>query len=623
VSARPRGLARAVSGAILFREASRAARRWQTYALRTGFSAALLAMVLAAIWAVTNVQRLAFDPANLGQLGRGMFVGFAVVQVLLATLIAPFAVSQAIIEERDEHTMDLLALTRLTPRQILGAKVTSRVITLLTVIAGALPVLGVVVSLGGVSVVEVVSVTVHAMLTVALLGMLGGFFALFTRSPVVATMAALGYATWAYLGMPLLYGLLVFDWRAFAHFSPLLGTTATDWWALLPVLSYAPVLAVTFVLGTRLFGLRIGRAALRRYFEGDVWGATGIAWLWALLGVALLLVIPPAAAATWFAGIQKLSNPGGGGLPGWLLLAVGGAGRVVVWTWCVGLLVGLTWLYLRMGMDLVMMADDLVSGDSSRRKREARGGALRVWGNPVAWRAIRPAAWKVILPAVTTWLLVLLAVFQTGFWVVPGGLLGVGILNALAALVMTLWLAAAAIEAERRAGTLEILLTTTMATHRIVLGKLLGIAAPSFTMLALSYPMIFLGVPHLHLLFEGGERTMAFAFAAATLGCLWLTALWVAVIAVAMALAMRLRNPRAAHPASLGLLGLSLAIPPAIAAVLGPQSWVALPFRLAVPVFVARPTLWEIGLSTLGLAGLALVLLAWMALRLRAWSQHA
>ena len=605
---------RGASASILYRDAARASRRWQTYALRMGFSAALLAMVLATIWAIPRVPQLS-DPSDLGRIGRGMFVAFAVVQVLLATLIAPFATSQAIIEEREDATMDLLALTYLSPGQILGAKVTSRVLTLLTVILGALPVLGMVVSLGGVSVVEVIAVTSHAMLTVVLLGMLGAFFALFTRSPVLATLASVGYAATAYLVMPLVYGLLVLDWRAFAQFSPLMGTTAQNWWALLPILSYMPVVILTFVLGARLFALRIARARLMAYFDRSMWGVWPIAILWGIVGLLLIIVVPPAVGGAAFAMAD--ANATTPVLPWYGRFAVMGVSRTVLWVWCVLLLIGGTWLYLRVGMDMVMMGDDLLAGRSSRRDRVKRGKDVRVWGNPVLWRAIRPSAWKIILPAVTMWFLVLLGVFQTGLWIIPGGLLTIGGLNAAAALVLTLWLAAGAIDAERRAGTLQILLTTTLSTWRVVFGKFMGIAAPSFPLLAISYPLILLGVPHLQLVLDANSLPMSMVVGA--LACVWITAVWLLTIALTMFLAMRLRNPRAAQPLALGFMGSALFFPPVVAMVLTPYPWLGVPFRLMVPVLVSRPTWWETSLSTLAWGSIAVVLLLWMAARLRRW----
>ncbi|MFT6159495.1 MAG: ABC-type transport system involved in multi-copper enzyme maturation permease subunit [Myxococcota bacterium] len=605
---------RGVSAAILYRDAARASRRWQTYALRTAFSAALLAMVLASIWAVTNVSQVAFDPSELGELGRYMFVAFAVIQVLLATLIAPFAVSQAIIEEREDATMDLLALTYLSPKQILGAKVTGRVLTLLTVILGALPVLGMVVSLGGVSVVEVIAVTSHAMLTVVLLGMLGGFFALFTRSPVLATLASIGYAVTAYLLMPLLYGLLVMDWRAFAHFSPLLGTTAQNWWAMLPILSYMPVVAVTFVLGARLFALRIARAQLRAYLSRELWGVWPIGILWAVIVITMMVILPPAVGGAWFAAVSSTAT---NGLPWYANMAIMGVSRSIVWVWCVMVLVGCTWLYLRVGMDLVMMGDDLLSGRTSQAERKRRGKTVHVWNNPVMWRSIRPSAWKVILPAVTMWFLALLGVFQTGFWIVPGGLLTIGALNAAAAFVLTLWMASSAIDVERRSGTLQILLTTTLPSWRIISGKFAGIAAPSFTLLAVSFPLIIVGVPHLQLVTRG--RSMESAMVVAFLACFWVIAQWMWVIAMTLFLAMRLHNPRAAQPVALGFMSATLFIPPVICLLLTPYPWLSIPFRLVVPVLVATPTWWEVTLSASAWFSMAVMLLLFMALRLRKW----
>ena len=64
-----------VSSAVLLREAARTSRRWQTYAARLGFSGVLIGGLLMAIWAA--VAAPFSDPAQLGWLGRGLFVGVA------------------------------------------------------------------------------------------------------------------------------------------------------------------------------------------------------------------------------------------------------------------------------------------------------------------------------------------------------------------------------------------------------------------------------------------------------------------------------------------------------------------------------------------------------------------
>lgn len=606
-------MTRDVSAALLLRDASRASRRWQTYGARAAFSATLFGIVLATIWGVTHSDLV--DPADLGWAGRGIFVAFAVVQVLLAATFAPFAVARAIIEEREEDTLDVLILTRLQARQILLAKIAARILVLLTVILGALPVLGLVVSLGGVSIVEVVAITMHAVTAVLVLGAMGGFFAIFTRSPVVATLAALAYAVPAFALMPLLYAVLTGDWKGMAHFSPLLGTTARDWWSLLPLVSYLPVLGMVLLLGARFYELRVSHARLRRFFSTEAWSGRAVMWGTLALVTAAVTILPFASAASWIYSMRALGS--GASLATWEWLVLGPA-RVVVWAWCVGLLLLGSWLFLRIAMDMVMMADDLLGPRTGRAARDKR--PVVVWGNPVAWRELKGRSWAVTAPTIGMWLLMLLGIFQMGIWIIPGGLLGVGGLNAAAALVLTLWLATGTIERERRSGSLEILLTSTMGSFPILWGKTLGTAVPTLALLLLSLPMLVLGAPHLHVLFAGDSvEGYGLATLKGVLAFGWVGALWLLTLCGSTTLALALRNPRAAYGIGLVGLGLGLLVPATLAAFLRDAGWLSAPLRLLVPVLVTHPTIWEILLSTalLGLAALSLFVLS--CVKLRTW----
>ncbi|MEQ1508160.1 MAG: ABC transporter permease subunit, partial [Myxococcota bacterium] len=292
-----------ISGAILLREAARTSRRWQTYAARTVFSGALLGALLLGMWAAVNATRMSLvDASNLGWLGRGLFIGFSVTQVLLAIVIAPLTTASAVIEETDERTMEMLVLTPLRPGQILGGKVLSRILGLLTLVGGALPVMALVVNLGGVSGVEVLAVTAHTLTTVVLMAGLGAFFALFTKSPALAMMASASYAVPFFGILPLTYMIATGDPSDAPQFSVFAAGAARDPSALLSPLSYAPSVLVAFALATPLFQLRVSNADIRHAFSDDVWQTTR--WLVASGGwfAVACVTFPVATPLAWWTG---------------------------------------------------------------------------------------------------------------------------------------------------------------------------------------------------------------------------------------------------------------------------------------------------------------------------------
>ncbi len=612
----------AVSGAVLMREAARTSRRWQTYAARAAFSGTLMGVLLAGMWtAVQTANSGVVDAAHLGWAGRALFVGFSVTQLALAVILAPLMTATAIIEETEEGTMELLALTRLRPAQILGAKVMSRLLVLFTVVCGALPIMALVVNLGGVSTVEVVAVTVHTLTTLVLMGALGAFFALFTRSPTLSMMASACYGLPFFAMVPMAYVLCTGDIKDAAHLSPLAGSTVQDWSALVAPLSYLPALAVIAAITTPLFQLKVSNADFHHAFSEPVWRTA--AWVKGLLGwiAVSALTVPPAALACWTIEHSKntLIHP----VVDWSLqtLATG-------WLWAlftVAVAMG-TWVYLRLGMDVVDGIDGVFSRPTSATDRPR---AVNVGGNPVWWREARPRAWgSTAAPVFVTWSLVMLAVFQTGWWVLPGGLLATGVLNCAAALVLSVWMSTRAIAEERRRGTLEVLLVTTLPSWRILAGKVAGIALPTLPMVLLSLPLLVLGVPHLHALMwfgSGGGSSIAMGEWAlrGALAWLWFVPIWCLAITASLAVAMRIHRPRAAF--GVMVVGILAALtPPTLAGRLFPDLWlIAVPSRLVAPPLAGQAEWWQLAVSIPLIGGLALVMFAALTRWMRPWAGKA
>ncbi|NCG17667.1 MAG: hypothetical protein GWP91_01445, partial [Rhodobacterales bacterium] len=498
-----------LSSAVLWREAARTSRQWQTYAIRMGFSGAMISAMLAAVWVSVNAPGI--DHANLAWLGRGLFIGMATIQFGMALMLAPLLSASALIEEAESGTLDMLVLTKLTPSQIATAKVFSRVLMLLTVAFGAMPIMAAVVTLGGVSAVEVVTVSVHTGLGIVIAGAMGGLFSLFTRSPLLAMFAAAAYAIPCYLILPVMYAGLILDPSGFSHLSPLGGPVATGWAALLPIPAFIPVLWMIWHIGTDLFALRTSRAHIRRAFSGEVWHTRKAlvgAGIWAAVG---FILVPSAGSFVWVLTAAKSTGYG--------LIAVS---KILLWLWSTVGLWFATWMYLRLAVDIV----DAIDRTFATPTRKKKSNPLKIWSNPVAWRESRPRAWGAsAVPIQFTWLIGLLLLSQSTLWMIPGGLVALGFLNASAAVVLTLWLATWSIEAERRDQSLQVLLTTTMPAWKITIGKMLGIALPTLPLILLSLPMLALGTPYAHAVF-GSEDHVINAFGMGIAAWAWVVPTW-------------------------------------------------------------------------------------------------
>lgn len=579
------------NAAILLREAARTSRRWQTYAARTGFSGVLFAVLLLGVYGFMNAGA---DPADMGWMGRWIFIAFSTVMLLLATTLAPLITSAAIIEEIEDRTLEMLILSELTPAKILFGKVLSRILMLMTVVFGALPVLAMVVTLGGVAPFQVVAVVVHTLVAIVLMGVLGAFYGLFTRSPGLAMLASTTYAFVAFVLFPLGYTLLTAKPDHAAHFSLFAGPATTDWAALVSLLSYLPSLVVLSVIGTRLFELQVSNADLRHAFSADTWSTRQF---FIGCGVACLgvFVVGPASMVLYATRVSQAASP--------LAQAVTIVSATLVWAWSAGVMALLSWVLLRVGVDVVDALDAILGG---RDQRERERPDVAVWNNPVAWREARPAAWGANgLPLLVTWLLVLLGMLQMGWWMLPGGAVLMGVLNTLAALGLTVWLAARTVDQERRGDTFTVLLTTTLPSAQILLGKSLGVAVITLPVLLLSLPFFAFGIPYLEILdaydaVDFGGTTFVSGFVIGCLTWLWTLPLWLLLLASSVLIAMSVKRSRSGFAVALGTLVTLLGVPMLLGRLFENTAWIAVPCRLIAPPLAGGASWWMYLVSCLG-----------------------
>lgn len=562
-------IAKALQGgwAILLRDAARSARRWQTYAARTAFSAALLAFVVSAVSALASTEQI--DRADAARYARWVFLAVMAFQAFLATCIAPFLCASAVIEERREGTVETLVLTRLSSEQIHVAALIARLLLTATIILAALPVIALLQSLGGFSAVEALSGTVNALVAAAVLGAMGAFFGVFTRSPIVAAAAALGWAGIAFLGLPPVYMLLAWRVDAAAHVSPLFGHLAEDLSALGPALLYGPVAAGVAVLGARAFELRVSGAGLQRYFDGTLWhwrarGVAALVWLvW--MGVA----VPAGVVGVWVEA--------SGGSTGWWVPWVGVLGRLLVW-FGVALTVWLgTSLYLQAAMDVVMVVD--------RALAVGRGGVsgkrVRVWRYPVLWRELATGALTLGGPLLGVWFLLMYLLFQSGIWLVPGGLVAAAVAQGAAGTALGVRRATGSVERERREGTLPLLLLSGVSGPGFVFGKAMGGLVPAWAMTLAAWPLWLMGRPYVGVLVRG--RELEVEVFESLLACLWTLPVVSLAVVSAVGVALRVRRPQNALAVSAGVVGFLGVGAPALLLVTQAWPWLAHPLRLIVP----------------------------------------
>ncbi len=440
---------------IVGREAVRQSRRWQTWVLRFGLATLLMGVV------VTVLGDPPSDAAMMGQLGASLYAAYSTLMLCAVTLLAPVLVSFAVQEELDEGTFDLLTLSGLTASQVLWGKVGSRLLALLTVVAGGLPVLALVGTLGGVAPWQVVNGVLAEIAIAVTLGSIAGFFSLFLRNgPVWPTLAALTWAVPVWAMLPLVrIAVTASEQDALWQGVPFAGPWVDGPQGLLATIATIPVVVLVMRLALPVFRILLTDESTEEFglLSPDIWvleryrdwliGAAYVLFL-STIGVwVLVLAANPQNSSSWAVGLT------------W------------VWMVCVQCVLTPMMLLGAIGARRPLLA----IRDALLRRRTADPEDTHVWGDPVVWRELTGRPY-----AATRWL--------TGaagaVWLLEvGTLLYLDLSDrtirdvaaqAIGASVVAMPIIATLHQLEeRRARTLPVLRTTTMTAGRIVLAKLI------------------------------------------------------------------------------------------------------------------------------------------------------
>jgi hypothetical protein len=596
------------ASAVLFREASRTSRQWQTYASRCFFSGILLSILLTAIGVVVSDPDF-LDPAQMGKYGRVVFVIFAILQVILAIGLAPLIVSTAIIQERTSKQLELIGLTNIGPRSLFAGLVFSRLLLLYTIVLGALPVLALVVQLGGVSVIEIVVVFVHTLVACTILGAMGGVFGLFTQSSTLAILPTTFFALVVFIVVPTGYGMATANPWAISHLSPFMASQAKDWWSLLPVIAYLPVLHLLFEIGGGLFGNLLRGLDIRKAYSRDIWKPMRLLVLGGVLVISLPIVFG-AMMANIALQVNNTSNSSSALIGPMEDVILGACATTFLFVWVMGLLYVMTWIFLRIALDITDAFDRILFGRSRTRSRRS-GRRLRVWRNPVLWQeAGGGALLRFGAPLWMSWCLALLALVQTGLWIIPGSILFLAGINIMLAIGFTVWWSGERIRKDQRNGVLELLLTTTMPRRKIVSGKMMSGLAISAPLMFTAGILILLGVLQFEFfmnLFQNNRPLEDISWKLAHgLGVWgWSLGFWFFSASVGCYTAVRTANPRTSFVLAATLLCALVAIPAAVGNLL-PEDWI-LP---GLARFIAPGVIHSSGFHHLLIATVLAVLMA-------------
>ncbi len=215
---------------ILFREIVTTFRKYRTFAAHAIFLVVMAAVMFVLLPGVASVD----DPSQFPAMGREIYVWLAWLELVLIACAAPAAAAATITMEKERNTLDLLLITDLTRFEIGFGKFFSRLYNLFVMVMLSVPMLAILLTIGGISGEEVMQVIYQVLgLGVLALG-LGFFFSVVVRKSYTAIVMS-------YVVMAIYAGAA---WKLVD--SGVLGTRAA--------ISFSPIHDFAYVLDPRTFG---------------------------------------------------------------------------------------------------------------------------------------------------------------------------------------------------------------------------------------------------------------------------------------------------------------------------------------------------------------------------------
>ncbi|MEG0767340.1 MAG: ABC transporter permease [Clostridia bacterium] len=129
---------------------------------------------------------------TLGNLRAGIetYIYLSVMQFTLIVLVAPALTAGSIAGERERQTLDLLLCTRMGALRIVVGKLLSSLVFLLLLVVSSLPMMGIVLLFGGVTIGQVLRMLLLLSVTALACASIGIFCSAFFKRTVTATVVA-------------------------------------------------------------------------------------------------------------------------------------------------------------------------------------------------------------------------------------------------------------------------------------------------------------------------------------------------------------------------------------------------------------------------------------------------
>ena len=218
-------------GPVFQREVAIAPRRVGIYIARTAYVAVLLLLIFTA-WLVLYGTQKVQDIGDLARFGAILFQILAPLQLAWAAFFSAMLAAAAVAHEKDRRTLILLLLTNLSNSELVLGKLMASVLSVLVMLAAAVPLFMAAALLGGISYGQIAWTFAITLSTVLACGSLGSVLALWREKTFQAlALTVLVLVLWVAVGEIIAAGALGDNFGAIpCH---VLATGISPWRAIL------------------------------------------------------------------------------------------------------------------------------------------------------------------------------------------------------------------------------------------------------------------------------------------------------------------------------------------------------------------------------------------------------
>jgi len=222
-----------IFGPILAGELKAVVRRKRTFIIRMVYIGLCFLVVY------STAKNLTKSPSFMrSSIGIIIFTYFALTQIIMLLMLTPALASGSIAKEKEEGTLGLLFLTRVSPREIVWGKFSSRLLYVALLVAASLPLLSISFVFGGVSLIQLAIVFLLTGATVILAGAISVYFSTLLERAHTATIATYGVLFFYFFLLPVVLLPLLFLpmvlglHEIFNYINPLFAMSAAFSWGM-------------------------------------------------------------------------------------------------------------------------------------------------------------------------------------------------------------------------------------------------------------------------------------------------------------------------------------------------------------------------------------------------------